>query len=166
MKTTSLFIFMLLLAGVGLATLNWAALSQPGTISLGLTELQAPLGLVLLGLLALVAVYFLLLVATLQSQAALAARRGARELSDMRARADQAEASRLAELRALLETGLRTQGERQDQATASLVARIDKLEADLNAAMKSGENSLSAHLGEIEDRVERGFGGKALPEGH
>lgn len=165
MRTLTLFIFLLILAAGGLAAFNWAALAQPGSLSLGVTQLEAPLGLVMLGLLALVTVYFLLLVASQQSQAVLAARRNARELAALRDQADKAEASRLAELRTLIENGLRQQGERQQEATAAVVARLDRLDAELREALKTGENSLTAHLGEIEDRIERGFGGKPPPEG-
>jgi len=165
MRTLTLFILLLILAAGGLAALNWTALAQPGSLSLGLIQVQAPLGLVMLGLLAVVALYFLLLLASQQSQAVLAARRNAKELAALREQADKAEASRLAELRMLIENGLRQQGERQQEATAAVVARLDRLEADLREALKTGENSLAAHLGEIEDRVERGFGGTPAPEG-
>lgn len=164
MRTLTLFILLLVLAAAGLAALNWEALAQPGSLSLGVTQVQAPLGMVLLGLLALVTLYFLLLVASQQSQAVLAARRNAKELAALREQADKAEASRLAELRTLLESGLRKQVEGQQQATDAIVARLDRLEAELREALKIGENSLAAHLGELEDRVERGFGRGLAPE--
>lgn len=165
MRSLSLFIFMLLLFGGGFAVLNWSAFTQPVTLSFAFTQLQAPLGLMMLSLLALVAVYFLLLLASSQSQAALAARRSAKELAELRERSDQAEASRLADLRALIEAGLRQQDERRQEAVTTLLARIDRLDAELRDALKLGENSLAAHLGEIDDRIERGFSGNPSPEG-
>jgi hypothetical protein len=106
------------------AALNWSVIMAPTTLSLGFAEVQAPLGLVLLGLIALLSVLFLIYVVYLQSSVLLEARRHARELQASRELADQAEASRFTELRAHLD------------------ARLAEL-----------ENSLAAQLGELRERV-------------
>jgi len=106
------------------AALNWSVIMAPTTLSLGFAQVQAPLGLVLLGLIALLSVLFLVYVVYLQSSVLLEARRHARELQASRELADQAEASRFTELRAHLD------------------ARLAEL-----------ENSLAAQLGELRDRV-------------
>lgn len=81
------------------AVLNWSVIMAPTTLSLGFAEVQAPLGLVLLGLIALLSVLFLVYAVYLQSSVLLEARRHARELQASRELADQAEASRFTELR-------------------------------------------------------------------
>jgi hypothetical protein len=108
------------------AALNWSVIMAPTTLSLGFAEVQAPLGLVLLGLIALLSVLFLVYVVYLQSSVLLEARRHARELQASRELADQAEASRFTQLRAHLDTRL----------------------TDI-------EHSLAAQLGELRDRVDR-----------
>jgi hypothetical protein len=107
------------------AALNWSVIMAPTTLSLGFAQVQAPLGLVLLGLIALLSVLFLVYVVYLQSSVLLEARRHARELQASRELADQAEASRFTELRAHLD------------------ARLAEL-----------ENSLAAQLGELRERVD------------
>lgn len=116
-----------LLAAVAVfAALNWGVIMAPTTLSLGFAQVQAPLGLVLLGLIALLTAAFVLYLLYLQTSVLLEARRHARELQSSRELADQAEASRLTELRAVLET------------------RLTEV-----------ENSLSAQLGELRERLER-----------
>jgi len=106
------------------AALNWGVIMTPTTLSLGFAEVQAPLGLVLLVMLAVVSALFLFYLVYLQTTVLLEHRRHARELETQRQLADQAEASRFTELRTLLE------------------ARLDQL-----------ENSLAASIGELADRL-------------
>ena len=116
-----------LLAAVAVfAALNWGVIMAPTTLSLGFAQVQAPLGLVLLGLIALLTAAFVLYLLYLQTSVLLEARRHARELHASRELADQAEASRFTELRTVLET------------------RLTEV-----------ENSLSAQLGELRERLER-----------
>ena len=106
------------------AALNWGVIMTPTTLSLGFAEVQAPLGLVLLVMLAVICALFLFYLVYLQTTVLLEHRRHARELETQRQLADQAEASRFTELRTLLE------------------ARLDQL-----------ENSLAASIGELADRL-------------
>jgi uncharacterized integral membrane protein len=112
------------------AALNWSAFLAPTTISLGVAQVQAPLGLIMLVLMAVLAALFLAYVVYLQSTVLLEARRHAKELQAQRELADQAEVSRFTELRAYLDT------------------RLSEL-----------ENSLSAEIGEmrgyLRERLER-----------
>lgn len=108
------------------AALNWSVITAPTTLSLGFAQVQAPLGLVLLGILAILTAIFLLYLVYLQTSVLLEHRRHARELEASRELADQAEVSRFTELRAFVD------------------ARLQEV-----------ENSLSAQLAELRDRVER-----------
>src|SRR5690606_19059474 len=97
------FLLILTLAVVALfAALNWSVFTNPTLLSLGIAEVQAPFGLVMLGLMAFIAVLFLVFIVYLQSGVLLEARRNARELHEHRALADKAEASRFTELREYL----------------------------------------------------------------
>ena len=128
----------LILVLVGLFALaNWGAFAAPTTLSVGVTTLQAPLGLIMLGLVVFLCVLFTVWVISLQAGALLDARRQTRELQAQRDLADRAEASRFTELR------------------AELMARLDRMEADGRLALEQAGNALAAQIGELEDRLDR-----------
>jgi uncharacterized integral membrane protein len=135
-------------------TLNWSAFVAPTTLSLGFGEVQAPLGLVMLGLVILLTTLFLFFVVYLQTSVLLEARRHAKELHANRELADQAEASRFTDLRGYLETELQQVAERETQASTTLLARIDALDRDLRSTIEQSGNTLAAYIGELEDRLE------------
>ncbi len=92
--------FFLVLVLVGLfALINWGAFSALTTLSLGVTTVQAPLGVIMLGLVGFLCVLFTVWVISLQASSLAAARRQTRELQAQRDLADRAEASRFTELR-------------------------------------------------------------------
>ena len=124
-------------------------------MSLLVTRIEAPLGLILLSGTVVVIVVFLFLMLFQQAGVIREARRYAKELTAQRVLADQAEASRFTELRKHLDARL----DRIDPAGAptdeSLTERIDRLEAALRTQIEHTGNSLAAHLGEVDDRMGR-----------
>ena len=119
---------LVVLALVGLfALINWGAFTALTPISLGFTTVQAPLGLIMLGLSAFLCVLFAVWVIVLQASSLRDARRQTKELQAQRDLADRAEASRFTELR------------------ADLLKRIDE-----------SSNATAAHIAQLEDRLERG----------
>lgn len=137
------------------AALNWNAFNTPTTLSLGVTEIQAPLGVVMLGVVAGLSVLFLLFILYLQSSVLLEARRHARELQANRELADQAEASRFTGLRVFLDGQLAQLNARHTTVEAALLLRLDQVERSLQTSIDETGNSLAAAIGELEDRVER-----------
>ena len=132
--------FFLVLALVGLfALLNWQAFAALAPLSFGFVSVEAPLGLLLLGLIAGLCVLFAGWVIYLQASALGVARRQTRELQTQRELADTAEASRVAELR------------------ADLLARMDRLGTEMRLVQEQNSNALAAQLGQLEDRLERGL---------
>ena len=120
-------VFVVVLAVVALFALaNWGAFTALAPLSLGVTTVQAPLGLIMLGLVVFVCVLFTAWMITMQAAALLEARRQTKALHAQRDLADRAEASRFTELR------------------ADLMARLDEM-ANVNAA----------YFGQLEDRLER-----------
>lgn len=120
-------IFCLVLALVALfAAINWPLFNALTPISLGFTIVQAPLGLIMLGLVALLSALFTVWVIVLQANALRDARRQTKELQAQRDLADKAEASRFTALR------------------DELIARID-----------ANGNGTAAHIAQLEDRLER-----------
>ena len=130
--------FFLVLALVGLfALVNWGAFTALTPLFLGVTTVQAPLGLIMLGLVVFLCVLFTVWVIALQASTLMDARRQTRELQAQRDLADKAEASRFTELR------------------TELLARLDRLQNESRLALEQSGNSIAAHIGELEDRLER-----------
>ena len=117
--------FVILFIGL-FAAINWAVFTALTPISLGFTTVQAPLGLIMLGLVAFLSVLFTVWVILLQANSLRDARRQTKELQAQRDLADRAEASRIAELR------------------NDLLKRLDE-----------NTNSIAAHIAQLEDRIER-----------
>ena len=156
MQLTTLLLLLVLVAVAVFAALNWAVITAPTSLSLGFAAVEAPLGLIMLVLMAVLTAVFLLFVVYLQTTVLLDARRNARELRSQRELADQAEASRFSQLHAFLEQELRKIEERDAAALERMLARTERLEQELKAALEAAGNTLAAYIGELEDRLERG----------
>lgn len=155
MHIRTIIILLIILATAALAALNWAALSTPAMISLGVTTMEAPLGLIMLGLTTALVAVFAAYVLYLHSSVMLETRRHTKEMTAQRELADKAEASRFTELRNFLETQ-QQQGKAADaEMRAALVARIEQAERNLQSRIEQSDNSVAAHVGELEDRLER-----------
>ncbi len=137
------------------ALVNWQVLNTPTTLSLAFTEVQAPLGLVMLAFIVLVTVLLLSYIVYLQMSGLLETRRHGKELQVQRELADQAEASRFTELRAYLESEFARWAARQDDLERSVHARLDTVESQLKTSVELQGNSLSAAVGELADRYDR-----------
>jgi hypothetical protein len=153
---------LLILAVLGLivifSALNWSAFIAPTVLSLGFTSVEAPLGLILLAIVALLTLLFLVYITYLQSTVLLESRRHARELQSQRELADQAEASRFNQLQAFMETELAKLAGETEQSKSLLLTRLDQIERDLRAALEQTGNSLAAYIGELEDRFDSSLG--------
>ena len=157
------FLLLLTLAVVVLfAALNWSTFVTPTALSLGVTEVQAPFGLVMLGLMAFMAVLFLVFIVYLQSGVLLEARRNARELHNHRELADKAEASRFTELREYLSAELQALAQQNVEFRTAMLARTEQLERELQATVEQSGNTLAAYVGELGDRLDRQLPGPSL----
>jgi uncharacterized integral membrane protein len=130
--------FFVVLVLVGLFVLvNWTAFTVLTPLWLGFTTVHAPLGLIMLGLAGFLCVLFTVWVISLQATSLMETRRQTKALHTQRELADKAEASRFTELR------------------NEVIARLDRLQEESRLALEQNSNSLAAHLGQIEDRLER-----------
>ena len=127
------------------AALNWSAFMAPTTLSLAFASVQAPLGLILLAIIALLSALFLAFVVYLQGTVIVDSRRQSREMQVQRDLADKAEASRFTELRTAIDAHLQALG-----------TRIEKLDRDFGAALERTEASIAAYVGELDDRMSGG----------
>jgi uncharacterized integral membrane protein len=156
--TMGLRTFVLLLMVVLFAAftaVNWSAFTAPTTLSFVFGTVQAPLGLLLLGFIVLIASVFLLLLAVQQATVLVETRRAAKELSAQRALADQAEASRFTELRRHVDEALQRIDGNEGARQEAILQRIDRLETSLRTHIEQTGNSLAASVGEVDDRIER-----------
>lgn len=160
MKIRTMFVLLLLVLVGAFSALNWSVFTAPTTLSLGLVDIQAPLGLVLLGLLVFVTLVFLVFVLYLQTVVFVELRRHAREMREQRQLAEQAEASRLTELREFMALEFRKQASAQADAWIAMTARMDQLDHGLRAALEQSNNATAAYIGELEDRLERWTSGQ------
>jgi len=139
------FIALLVIALISaFVILNWAAFMAPTTLSVGFSQFEAPLGLVMLGLLALVVLGFAAYMALWQGTILVETRRHTKELQSQRELADQAEASRFTELRNAMQAEF-----------AKVAERLGQAQDALRQEMRDSGNSLAATIGEIEDRLTR-----------
>ena len=144
---------------VGLfAALNWGAIMTPMSLSLLFTNVEAPLGLVFLAIIALLTVLFLIYLVYVQTVVLVDARRSARELQTQRDLADQAEASRFTELRALMEDRLQKLEAVVREEQSRTGAQLGNVESVLRSTVEQAANTLSSYIGELEDRMERATG--------
>lgn len=146
----------LALAVVGLfVALNWPAFLTETALSLGVVQVRAPLGLVMLALSGAISGLFLVFIVLQQASVIVETRRWEKELRSQRELTDQAEASRFSALRDFLSEELgRLRAERATQ-TAALLARIDEAELRSRDRIDEAARSVAAHLGEIEDKLDR-----------
>ena len=154
--TRALSVFaVLLLIGV-FALLNWPAFTAPTELSLFFTTVQAPLGLIMLGLSFFLTLLFTTWAITMQATTLVETRRQTRELQTQRELADKAEASRFVELRSFLTAELLRVSQASCEARADLLARMDRMQDEVRLGLDQHANSLSATIGELDDRIERG----------
>jgi uncharacterized integral membrane protein len=146
---------LILLAVVALFTaLNWAAFTAPTQLSLIVTTVQAPLGVLMLLLIGAITAAFLAFLVYLQASATLETRRLAKELKSQRELADSAEASRFTELRNFLTQELAALRTLSGDSDAKLVSRVDAAEQALRTDIEHAGNTLAAYIGELEHRFD------------
>ena len=146
-------LLVVLLAGL-FALVNWTTFTTPTQLNLGVALVSAPLGLVMLGFVVLLALMYVGSVVSLQATALMDSRRLGRDLTAQRELADKAEASRFTELREFMNTELQRTAQANDQLRAAMFARLDEMERRQRTVMEQNANSLSAYIGEMQDRIE------------
>ena len=153
LRSGILLVVALLIAA--LAALNWGILVTPTVMSVGVAQVTAPFGLIMLGLTVLLGVVGLAYVLWLHGTVMLETRRHGKEMQTQRDLADKAEASRFTELRNFLEAQENTHMARNAERHTALLARVEQLESALRQRVDQSDHSMAAHVGQLEDRLER-----------
>ncbi len=138
--------------------LNWTAFTAPTTLSLAFGEVQAPLGLIMLAVTGFISGLFLVYILFQQAGVILEARRYAKELNAQRELADMAEASRFTEMRAFLDGELRRLEAQRAAEVRELGQRIEASDQRLVEMLAESTRTLSAYVGEVDDKLDRMLG--------
>lgn len=156
MSFRTLFVLAFLLLLGLFAGLNWAEITRPTSLSLGLTRVEAPLGLVLLVALGAVSLLYLIFTIGLETAALLEVKRYAREVLHYKKLAEEAEASRYTELKRYLEEELARLAQAEKDEIRALEARIQE-------TLERHGNTLAAYIGELEDQILRALQKEGQP---
>jgi len=116
---------------------NWSVLTEPTTLSFVAFHIDGPLGVILLGAMLVLVALFALYALTLRTHMLMESRRLNQELQAQRKLAENAETSRINELRTLID------------------ARMDAAEQSMKLAINEAANSLAALVGEMDDKIDR-----------
>ena len=153
MRPRLVILLVAILAVAGFAALNWSEFLRPIPLSFGLVVAEAPLGLILLGLLGLALLAFLISNATHRTHNLLESRDHTKALQAQRDLAERAEASRFTDLRQHLDTQLRENRQREALAEAEFVKAVTQSHRDLHDQIEQMNRALTARLGDIESRM-------------
>jgi uncharacterized integral membrane protein len=144
MRTRTLLVVIVLVLIVAFLAINWSVFAASAKVSFLFTSAEVPVGLVMLGMLTLIALTFGIYSAVSWSSILLEFRRQAKELTAQRTLADQAEASRFTDLRTSMHDELE-----------QLADRMARTHETLRTEIRDNANSLAATLGELDDRMQR-----------
>ncbi|HEY0825606.1 MAG TPA: hypothetical protein VGD76_17600 [Ramlibacter sp.] len=168
MRSRFVLLVLAILLIAGFAALNWTEIIRPTPLLFGPIVADAPLGAILLGLLALAVVVFALSAASMRTSTLLESRHHFKELEAQRALADKAEASRFTELRTHLDTHMRELRERDTIAATEMEkARLEN-QREIRNQLEQINRTLAARMNELEHRLESrfermGMGGSRVP---
>src|SRR6478735_9255420 len=135
MRTRAILLVLAVLAVAAFAALNWGEFLRSSPLLFGPVVMDAPLGLIMLTILALATIAFVLTSAAIRTGSLIESRQHFNTLEAQRALADTAEASRFTELRSHLDTQLRELRQR-DAITA----------AEFEKASVQNQRELRTHL--------------------
>ena len=160
MSFRSLFLLLVGALIVIFVGVNWPQMTKPTDLSLIYTDIRAPLGLILLGLMALLAAVFVGLIAYMQATVLFETRRHAKELAVQRDLADKAEASRFTDLRAHLDREVARLSEVINNQSRETLSRVDRAEIGLRERPVDAEISrlvqtVENHNRDLHSRVDR-----------
>ncbi|WP_457629984.1 DNA cytosine methyltransferase [Oceanithermus sp.] len=150
MNLRTLTVTVVLLLVALFAALNWSLITAPAEINLVVTRVSAPLGLILLAVIALLSVLYFVFLAMIETSSLIEVRRYAREVQQARKLADKAEASRFAELKKFLESELSGLKSGQQELRQHVGATVE----EARAALSLEHDTLKSQHGELGQRID------------
>jgi len=150
MNLRTLTVLIVLLFVALFAVLNWSLISAPAEINLVFTRVSAPIGLILLAVIAFLSILYFVFLAMIETSALIEVRRYAREVQQARKLADKAEASRFAELKKFLEVELASLKSGQE----GLREHVGNTVEEARGALSLEHDTLKSQHGELGQRVD------------
>ena len=147
MRFRTVLLIVVILAIAAFIFINRRVFSSPAELNFLFGTIEMPIGVVLLGLIAVVILAASVYVGIWQGTILLDYRRQSKELQTQRTLADDAEASRLTELSTLL-----------CDEMSKLEQRLETALEALRHEVRDTENSIAATLGEMDDRIQQSLG--------
>jgi hypothetical protein len=153
MRTRTILLVVAILLVAGFAALNWSEVVRSSPLSFGVMVTDAPIGLILLGLLFLTLLLFLGSAAAMRTQTLMDYRTQQKTLEAQRDLADKAEASRFTDLRTHLDQHLRDMRERDAIAASEFDKAMLQSRREVQSQMDQMNRMIAARLNEIEQRL-------------
>ena len=153
MRTRTILLVVAILLVAGFAALNWSEMVRSTPLSFGIMVADAPLGLILMGLLVLTLLLFLGSAAAMRTQSLMEYRTHQKTLEAQRELADKAEASRFVELRNQMDQHLKAMRERDAIAATEVDKAMLQSRREMQAHMEQMNRLISARLDEMEQRL-------------
>ena len=153
MRIRGIIFVVAILLVAAFAALNWSEIARSVPLSFGVFVMNAPLGAILLALLAIAAVAFALSSAAIRTQALVDSRTHHKTLEAQRALADNAEASRFTDLRQHLDAQLRELRERDAIAATELQKSVVNSQRELRTHLEQMNRTLATRLNELDARL-------------
>ncbi len=154
MRARFIVLVVFILGVAAFAALNWSDFVQPTPLSLGVAIVQAPLGLIMLGLLGLALIAFLISSVSQETHNLIESRQHMRELTAQRDLADKAEASRFTDLRLHLDNQLRETRQREAIAAAEFEKAMVNGQRELRTQLEQLNRNMASRLDELESRLD------------
>lgn len=153
MHLRSVFLLLLFVLCSVFLIVNWEGVMAEVNVNLLWTEIQAPLGLILLmgpGLLILICLIYGFVQ---QAGLSMELRRVNKQLQQARDLAQKAELSRFTELKSEMQKQITELQNQSASRHSSLMAAVNGVQAAVDESAQGTVNSLSASVGEVEDRL-------------
>lgn len=154
MRARLIVLVLAILVVAGFAAQNWPEFMRPSTLNFGLFRADAPLGAVMLGIVAVVLLLYLISSATLRSRMLITENRYTRDLQVQRDLADKAEASRFTELRQYLDAHFREARQRDPLVSTEFEKSMLQNQRDLRAQLDQMIRAMDARMSQLEGRME------------
>lgn len=153
MHLRSVFLLLLFVLCTVFLIVNWQGVMANVNVNLLWTEIQAPLGLILLLGPGLVILICLIYGFVQQAALSMELRRVNKQLQQARELAQKAEQSRFTELKNEMQKQMLELQNQSASRHASIMAAVNGLQAAVDESAQDTVNSLSASVGEVEDRL-------------
>jgi len=154
MRARVILLVLAILAVAAFAALNWSEFMRPAPLSFGATVADAPLGLIMLGLLLIALFAYLVSGALHRTQTLVETRHHHKSLEAQRDLADKAESSRFTDLRQHMDTQLRELRQRDEITATEFHRAMVESQRELRTQLEQMSRAMVARLGEIETRLD------------